>query len=106
MKILGVMPIFYTFMGGAEVGIYKIFRRFTAHHNIKILTPHLDKNLIKEVMAGNDFTPKMTISFLFGTMRYVIAMIAWKKFIKKIIHPQNHLLRVFTSDFSPFTIGN
>ena len=48
MKILVVTPTFFPIMGGAELGIYELFRRLSSKHEIKIFTPWPDKSLVEE----------------------------------------------------------
>lgn len=53
-KILVVTPTYFPIMGGAETGIYEIFRRMTTEHQVKILTPLADKNLTQNFGMEED----------------------------------------------------
>jgi glycosyltransferase involved in cell wall biosynthesis len=39
MKILVLTPTYFPIMGGAEIGIFEIYRRLALKHEVKILTP-------------------------------------------------------------------
>lgn len=41
MRILVVTPTYLPIVGGAEVGIYEVYRRLAARHQVRILTPDL-----------------------------------------------------------------
>lgn len=47
MRILVVTPTFLPIIGGAETGIYEIYKRLTGRHKIEILTPYLPVRDIK-----------------------------------------------------------
>jgi len=40
MKILAITPTFFPVMGGAESGIYEIYRRLALRHEVRVLAPH------------------------------------------------------------------
>jgi glycosyltransferase involved in cell wall biosynthesis len=40
MRLLAITPTFFPFMGGAESGIYEIYRRLARRHEVRILTPY------------------------------------------------------------------
>jgi len=48
MKILVITPTFFPLMGGAESGIYEIFRRLAKKYNVRILTPHPSEALSRD----------------------------------------------------------
>ena len=45
MKILVLTPTFFPVMGGAEKGIFEIYRRISGRHDVVILTPELKTEL-------------------------------------------------------------
>ena len=48
MKVLMITPTYYPIVGGAEIGIFEIYRRLKKKHQVKILTPWPDKKLIRD----------------------------------------------------------
>jgi len=55
MRILVITPTFYPVMGGAEKGIYEIFSGLAEKHEVKILTPFLDKDFSLNFGMEEDF---------------------------------------------------
>jgi len=48
MKVLLITPTYLPIVGGAEIGVFEIYRRLKKKHQVKILTPWPDKKLIKD----------------------------------------------------------
>lgn len=66
MKILLITPTYFPIMGGAEIGIYEIYRRLIKRHKVKILTPWLDNKLISDYGIEEpfiDFSDKDILRF-------------------------------------------
>lgn len=51
MKVLLVTPTYFPIIGGAEIGIFEIYRRLKKKHKVKVLTPWPEKKLIKDFGA-------------------------------------------------------
>jgi glycosyltransferase involved in cell wall biosynthesis len=43
MRILVITPYFFPKIGGAELGIYEIYRRLSKDHDVRVLCPFVDK---------------------------------------------------------------
>jgi glycosyltransferase involved in cell wall biosynthesis len=48
MRLLAITPTFFPVMGGAEWGVYEIYRRLALEHEVRILTPHPPASLERD----------------------------------------------------------
>jgi glycosyltransferase involved in cell wall biosynthesis len=55
MRILVLTPTFLPVIGGAELVVYEVYRRLARHHDIRILTPHLPPELLRQQAATGDY---------------------------------------------------
>ena len=54
MRILVLTPTFLPVMGGAEMVLFEVYRRLARRHDVRLLTPHLSRALLREQSAGDD----------------------------------------------------
>lgn len=53
MRILVLTPTFLPVVGGAELVILEVYRRLAPRHAVRVLTPHLEADLLRQHGAGD-----------------------------------------------------
>lgn len=87
MKILVVTPTFLPVVGGAELGIYEIYKRIGKHHDVHILTPHIPEYLISLYGVEDGYFQEMNFEIYHFYDTFNLTNIRGPDIFKNLIPP-------------------
>ncbi|MBW1930952.1 MAG: glycosyltransferase family 4 protein [Deltaproteobacteria bacterium] len=87
MRILVVTPTFLPIIGGAEIGIYEMYKRLSKHHDVRILTPSYSQKVISMQGAKDEHFSEINFEVCRFKDRVNLRGISKKRILGRLIPP-------------------